>query len=50
MIRKLKDGVEYVNTMVVALVKVGNDIKVGNANTTSVVPELINVALARSEV
>jgi hypothetical protein len=33
-----------VKAMIVALVKVGNAIKVGNANTTSVIPELIDVA------
>jgi hypothetical protein len=30
--------------MIVAVVKVGNVIKVGNANTTSLIPELIDVA------
>jgi hypothetical protein len=44
MIIKLKDGVEYVKAMIIALVKVGNAIKVGNANTTSMIPELIDVA------
>jgi hypothetical protein len=38
MIIELKDGVEYVKVMIVALVKVGNAIKDGNANTTSVIP------------
>jgi hypothetical protein len=33
-----------VKAMIVALVKVGNAIEVGNANTTSVIPELIDVA------
>ena len=41
---KLKDGVENVNAMIFALVKVENGIKVGNANTTSVILELIDVA------
>ena len=30
--------------MIVAIVKVGNAIKVGKCNTTSVIPELIDVA------
>jgi hypothetical protein len=33
-----------VKDMVVALFNVGNAIKVGNVNTTSVIPKLINVA------
>jgi hypothetical protein len=35
MIVKLKDGVEYVNTMIVSLVKVGKSIKVGNVKYTT---------------
>jgi hypothetical protein len=33
-----------VKAMIVALVKVGNAIKVGNSNTTSVFQELVDVA------
>jgi hypothetical protein len=33
-----------VKAMIISLVKVGNAIKVGNANTTSAIPELIEVA------
>jgi hypothetical protein len=35
MIIKLKDGVEYVKAMIVALIKVGNAIKVDNAKYTT---------------
>jgi hypothetical protein len=38
MIIKLKDGVEQLKAVIAALVKVDNSIKVGNANTTSVIP------------
>jgi hypothetical protein len=44
MIIKLKDGMEWVKVMIFSLVKVGNTIKVGNANTTNVILELIDVA------
>jgi hypothetical protein len=44
MIRKLKDGVEWVKAMIIALFKVGNAIKDCKANNKSVIPELIDVA------